>query len=396
MENYFLPPQSPREEDDDYENTDGVWEFFGARWNPTIGVTDAIDKSVLISTRIWEHQMRALYGSRILAKDFVKKLKEHMKLKLDIAVAVENRRRMEGQQSDEGDQWLQVLHLGNMVLPELPDPIQNSLRGEQLPPREQHDEEARRIINALTEGKNLEYISQLHSSIQNYKGNLSFFQLNPLWAFPTWERELNKILWVRGPIGENPMVDNNMTSENWKETFMYVNQHRLHRWASLENGVPFRTQKLLLDHYTPPSWLCVYQSMGRAGFSYTKPQIPITINPESCTGEENKRPWPARQEGFPIPEENEDEGLEKDVGFGDSQTIQGFDLRYEKLFSLQKTLISHHENHQMWPSKGSPRCISYKLLFKEYDTEVLKKAIIRGPSGLDSLKPLYFKVSQSK
>ena len=398
MENQFIPPQPPRGDDDHYEDSDGVWEFMeDDRWHVNMGCTDEVDRNVIIATTIWESQTRALHRARDLAMTFVEKLKEKMKNKLDKKVEEENHRRLKGhieqQPNEEENEWLEILHDGfNPVLPQLPDSIQTCLRGEQLPPRERHEEEAERIVNNLTHGRTIEYVSQLNSDVQSYKGKLSFFQLNPLWAYPNWQKTLERILWQRGPLGENPM-EGSTASAQWKETFLFVNQRKLHEWAKVESGVPFRVQQLLLGHYSPPAWTCVYTGLGRPDFLYTRPQILITTRPESCTGEENQRPWPPKQEGFPTPEENSDVGLQKDVGFGDCQTIDGFDLRSEKIFSLQRRNISEHENSQMWPNKGSERPISYKIHFREYDTQILNKATVREPTGLNKLRPLYFEIS---
>ena len=46
MENHFIPPQTPRPDDEDVDDTDNIWEFFDDKWNPTMGVCDEIDTVV--------------------------------------------------------------------------------------------------------------------------------------------------------------------------------------------------------------------------------------------------------------------------------------------------------------------------------------------------------------
>ena len=392
MENHFIPPQTPRPNDEDVDDTDNIWEFFDDKWNPTMGLCDEIDKSIIVATAIWEDQEFCLSRSKDLAKDYIEKLQRTMKSKLDERVEEENRLKLDPTWTPgpDDEDWLQILHDGLCQnLPnELPEPIQTLLRGEQLPPKDQQAEEASRIVYKLTEGKSVEYIQQLYNNMKGYRGTLSFFQMSPLWGYPGWDKVINKLLYRRGPLEENPML---ITSNSWNETFVYVNQRFLQKWASEENGIPFRTQKLLLDQYNPSPWTVVFSGLGRQGFLYTRPQICITTKPQTCTGNENKHPWPAGQEGFPTNVEYR--GDQKDKGFGDSQSISGFDLRSEKIFLLQRMNISNFENTQMWPNQGAPRPISYRLDIRLYDTEILREPIVRGPSGLNALKPLFFNLS---
>jgi len=67
---------------------------------------------------------------------------------------------------------------------------------------------------------------------------------------------------------------------------------------------------------------------------YIRPQICITTKSQTCTGNENKHPWPVGQEGFPTNVEYR--GDQKDKGFGDSQSINGFDLRSIEYFSYKE------------------------------------------------------------
>ena len=140
-------------------------------------------ESIIVATNIWEDQEFSLSRSKELAKIYIEKLQRTMKSKLDKRVQEENRLKLDPTWTPgpDDDDWLEILHDGlSQNLPnELPEPIQISLRGEQLPPEDQQAEEAERIVNKLTEGKSVDYIQQLYNNMKGYRGSLSFFQLNP-------------------------------------------------------------------------------------------------------------------------------------------------------------------------------------------------------------------------
>ena len=155
MENH--PTANARPDDEDVDDTDNIWEFFDDKWNPTMGVCDEIDRSIIVATNIWEDQEFSLSRSKELAKMYIEKLQKTMKSKLDKKVQEENRLKLDPTWTPgpDDDDWLEILHDGlSQNLPnELPEPIQTSLRGEQLPPEDQQAEEAERIVNKLTEGR---------------------------------------------------------------------------------------------------------------------------------------------------------------------------------------------------------------------------------------------------
>ena len=94
---------------------------------------------------------------KALAKIYIEKLQKTMKSRLDKRVQEENKLKLDPTWTPgpDDDDWLEILHDGlSQNLPnELPEPIQTSLRGEQLPPEDQQTEEAERIVNKLTEGR---------------------------------------------------------------------------------------------------------------------------------------------------------------------------------------------------------------------------------------------------
>ena len=357
-------------EEDNLMVNDYCWMFRG-KWVNEFRTTDVVDREILTALGL-HSKLRELHENTTReAKTFLRKLKKQMNIRMEHAVSQQNQRILNGlPQSRDNRQDDLDCNVRN---------INDLLKGVRIPQVKDQTVEAKRLITLLCAGRGFHEVAKIAYIIQQESGYAWMDQNLIRFQPKSDQKDLMGI--ISPPVGP----PNGILTPNHMDWHV-VNQELLQKWVHEIDGVPDSNNLHMLKKlYKKKKWNIRYTRQYLNSVVYRYQHFKSAETVEEVHGYENGE--------FPDGPEDLDSHMEYiernyDEGFNCCKELMDYTLSVEKKLALRPMTVTTYQSLETWPHFDSDRSISFRIQFKEYNEEILKKQTVRMETGLEKLKPV--------